>query len=246
MQLKLTSLSSVAQSFILVAACVAAPSVALADGAVLAWGDNTLGQRTIPTAALSGVTTIAGGAYHTIAVTRDTASCQTDLNQLWVQYDAMRADRDLWISQYDAMRSDRDALISQNTALTSYIAAQTSQITELTSQITALTSQNTSLTSQNTSLINQNTSLTSQITALTSQTTLLNSQNTSLNSQNTSLNSQIAALASQIAVLTSENATLDSENTALTAQLTCGDLNGDGEVNGGDLGKLLISWGQCQ
>ena len=218
MQLKLTSLSSVAQSFILVAACVAAPSVALADGAVLAWGDNTLGQRTIPTAALSGVTTIAGGAYHTIAVTRDTASCQTDLNQLWVQYDAMRADRDLWISQYDAMRSDRDALISQNTALTSYIAAQTSQITELTSQITALTS----------------------------QTTLLNSQNTSLNSQNTSLNSQIAALASQIAVLTSENATLDSENTALTAQLTCGDLNGDGEVNGGDLGKLLISWGQCQ
>ena len=37
-----------------------------------------------------------------------------------------------------------------------------------------------------------------------------------------------------------------AEITALTAQLNCGDLNGDGEVNGGDLGKMLISWGLCQ
>jgi alpha-tubulin suppressor-like RCC1 family protein len=43
-----------------------------------------------------------------------------------------------------------------------------------------------------------------------------------------------------------EIAALSSQNTALTAQLNCGDLNGDGEVNGADLGRMLISWGQCQ
>jgi hypothetical protein len=38
----------------------------------------------------------------------------------------------------------------------------------------------------------------------------------------------------------------DAQIAALTAQLNCGDLTGDGEVNGADLGKMLISWGQCQ
>ncbi len=80
MQLKLTSLSSVAQSFIVVAACMAAPSVALADGVVLAWGNEGErvggslgdfpgdGRCTIPAAAQSGVTAIAGGGNHTIAL----------------------------------------------------------------------------------------------------------------------------------------------------------------------------------
>jgi hypothetical protein len=38
----------------------------------------------------------------------------------------------------------------------------------------------------------------------------------------------------------------DAQITALTTRLNCGDLDGDGEVNGGDLGRLLIGWGQCQ
>jgi hypothetical protein len=33
---------------------------------------------------------------------------------------------------------------------------------------------------------------------------------------------------------------------ALTARLNCGDLDGNGEVNGADLGRMLISWGPCQ
>ena len=74
MQLKLTSLSSVARSFILVAACVAAPlfcaSRASADisGFVTAWGATYDGQCTIPASANSGVTAIACGDSHTIAL----------------------------------------------------------------------------------------------------------------------------------------------------------------------------------
>jgi hypothetical protein len=43
-----------------------------------------------------------------------------------------------------------------------------------------------------------------------------------------------------------EIATLTASNAALTARLNCGDLDGDGAVNGADLGRMLISWGQCQ
>ena len=60
-----------------------------------------------------------------------------------------------------------------------------------------------------------------------------------------SYQAEIATLTSQNTALTSENVTLDSENTALTAQLNCGDLNGDGEVNGADVGLVLINHGPC-
>ena len=43
-------------------------TIALKDGAVLAWGDNDSGQCDIPASAQSGVTAIAGGGYHTIAL----------------------------------------------------------------------------------------------------------------------------------------------------------------------------------
>ncbi len=43
-------------------------TVALRDGAVLAWGYNYDGQCTIPTSATSGVTAIGAGSYHTVAV----------------------------------------------------------------------------------------------------------------------------------------------------------------------------------
>ena len=43
-------------------------TIALKNGAVLAWGNNSYGQCTIPASALSGVTAIAGGYYHNIAL----------------------------------------------------------------------------------------------------------------------------------------------------------------------------------
>ena len=49
-------------------ACGIAHTIALKDGAVLAWGDNEVGQCGIPAAATSGVRAIAGGGSHTIAV----------------------------------------------------------------------------------------------------------------------------------------------------------------------------------
>ena len=44
-----------------------APSVAAPSGPVVAWGDNTFGQTTVP-AGLSGVTAIAAGWYHSLAL----------------------------------------------------------------------------------------------------------------------------------------------------------------------------------
>ena len=43
-------------------------TIALKDGAVLAWGNNYYGQCTIPAFASSGVSAIASGGYHTIAL----------------------------------------------------------------------------------------------------------------------------------------------------------------------------------
>jgi hypothetical protein len=42
-----------------------------------------------------------------------------------------------------------------------------------------------------------------------------------------------------------EIAALTASNAALTAQLNCGDLNGDNEVNGADVGLQLINYGPC-
>ena len=40
-------------------------------GSVVAWGDNDFGQTTVPFAAQSGVTAIATGDYHTVALKHD-------------------------------------------------------------------------------------------------------------------------------------------------------------------------------
>jgi alpha-tubulin suppressor-like RCC1 family protein len=50
-----------------------APSVAqaaIADS-VLAWGDNDYGQTTLPVAAQNGLTAIAAGSYHSVALKND-------------------------------------------------------------------------------------------------------------------------------------------------------------------------------
>ena len=185
MQLKFTSISSVAQSFIVVAACVAAPSVALADtGGVLVWGFNNYGQCNIPASANSGVSAIAGGTYHTIALKGGAVLAwgagttnQTNGGINWTEY----------------------------------------------GQCTIPASANSGVTSIAGSLYDT----------------------IALARDAASYQAEIATLTSQNTALTSENVTLDSENTALTAQLNCGDLNGDGEVNGADVGLVLINHGPC-
>src|SRR6185437_2336259 len=42
----------------------------MADGTVVAWGNNTNGQCSVP-AALSNVVAIAAGSFHSLALTRD-------------------------------------------------------------------------------------------------------------------------------------------------------------------------------
>ena len=42
-----------------------------------------------------------------------------------------------------------------------------------------------------------------------------------------------------------EIAALSAANAALTARLECGDLDGDGEVAGSDLGLVLLNFGPC-
>jgi hypothetical protein len=37
----------------------------------------------------------------------------------------------------------------------------------------------------------------------------------------------------------------DAQNATLTAQLECGDLDGDGEVGGADIGLVLLNFGPC-
>lgn len=56
----------------------------------------------------------------------------------------------------------------------------------------------------------------------------------------------IVVAADGYSLLPTSNAALTAANAALNAQLNCGDLDGDGKVNGADLGRMLISWGQCQ
>ena len=46
----------------------ASAAQAQVTGGVLAWGSNSEGQTTIPASALSGVSAIAGGGFHTIAL----------------------------------------------------------------------------------------------------------------------------------------------------------------------------------
>ncbi len=55
---------------LLAALCFAAPRAHASGGTVIGWGDNHYGQVNIP-ADLSGVTNIAAGAFHSLALKSD-------------------------------------------------------------------------------------------------------------------------------------------------------------------------------
>jgi len=71
--MKTNSIStSLAVPLLLLCAC---PQASVAQAAttygVVAWGDNEYGQTTVPVAAQSGVTAIAAGRAHTVALKND-------------------------------------------------------------------------------------------------------------------------------------------------------------------------------
>jgi hypothetical protein len=207
MQIKLVSSSLVAQSFIVVAACVAAPlfcaSRASADtsGFVTAWGNNDYDQCNIPAAAAtSGVSAIASAcnAAHTIAL-KDGAVLAWGYNKFG-QCNIPAAAQ----SGVSAIAGGGAHTIAlKNGAVLAWGHNWDGQCTIPNSFIRGV-----------------------YAIAGGGYHTI------ALNRDIPSYQAEIAALSSQ--------------NTALTAQLNCGDLNGDGEVNGADLGRMLISWGQCQ
>ena len=203
MPIKLTSSSFVAQSFIVVAACVATSSVAMAQtGSVLAWGLNNEVQCTIPTSANSGVAAIAGGAYHTIAL-KDRAVLAWGRNsedQCTIPASANSGVSSIAGGEYHTIACD-GLDCNVDGVLDTFEIAQDPTLDR-----------------------NLNGTLDScDIVA-----------NPAIDSNQNGIPDSVDLAAANARV------------TALTAQLNCGDLNGDGEVNGADLGKLIIGWGQCQ
>ena len=234
MQLKLTSLSSVAQSFILVAACVAAPSVAMADfGGVLAWGYNDLGQCTIPDSANSGVTAIASGSYHTIAL-KDGAVLAwgwNDYGQCTIPDSANSGVTAIAGGTYQTIALTRDAASYQ-------------------AEIATLTSLNAALTAQlNCGDLNGDGEAGSADIGFLlmgfGQCNITASANSGVSAITRGGGLHTIALTRDAASYQAEIATLTSQNAALTAQLNCGDLDGDGEAGSADLSLLLMGYGQC-
>ena len=302
MQLKLTSLSSVARSFIVVAACVAAPSVALADtGGVLVWGFNNYGQCNIPASANSGVSAIAGGTYHIIAL-KDGAVLAWGYNQYGecnIPDSANSGVSAIAGGEYHTIALKGGAVLAWGAGTTNQTngginwteygqciipASANSGVSAIaggalftialkggavlawgyngSGQCTIPDSANSGVSaiaggSSHTIALkagavlawgyNGSGQCTIPASANSGVTSIAGSlyDTIALARDAASYQAEIATLTSQNTALTSENVTLDSENTALTAQLNCGDLNGDGEVNGADVGLVLINHGPC-
>ena len=202
MQLKITSISSVARSFIVVVAMCAASfycaSSASADisGAVLAWGDNDNGQcAPMYNSAKNGVSAIAGGYGHTIAIKNGVvlawglngkgqctipATADSGVSAIaggWYHTIALKGGTDCNVDSIsDTVEIAQDPTLDRN------------------------------------------------------------------------LNGELDSceIAADPTLDRNSNGIIDLvEIAALTAQLNCGDLDGDGEVNGADIGLMLVSYGPC-
>ena len=204
MQLKLTSLSSVARSFIVVAAicaaslfCASSASAQTTSGFVTAWGSNQNGPCNKPVAALSGVTAIAGGFRHAIAL-KDGAVLAWGYNGYGNC--TIPADAQSGVSAIAGGGAHTIAL--KNGAVLAWGYNEFGQCT------------------------------------------IPNSANREVYAiagggyDTIAFNRDIPSYQAGIAALTAQNA-------ALTAQLNCGDLDGNGEVNSADIGLMLVSYGPC-
>ena len=247
MHIKLTSSSFVAQSFILVAACVAAPLFCAAsasadiNGFVTAWGYNDFGQCTIPGSATSGVSAIAGGVYHTIALKGGAVLAwgNNGSGQCTIPASASSG-----VSAIAGGYSHTIALIGGTDCDNNSF----SDTVEITQDPTLDRNGNGNLDRCD---IRDNPALDRNVNGIPDSYEIAQNPLLDLNGngvldtyeilQNPGIDSNQNGVPDSADI-----AAANAQVAALTARLNCGDLNGDGEVNGGDLGKLLISWGQCQ
>jgi alpha-tubulin suppressor-like RCC1 family protein len=222
-------------SMVTLLAAAGAVQTAHAGGVVRAWGDNYFGQSTVPTD-LGACTAVAGGTYHSLAVRKDggvrawgdntygQSTVPTDLGACTAVAGGDR--HSLAVRKDGGVRAWGDNTFGQSNVPTDLGACTAvaggfrhSLALRLDGGVRAWGYNDQGQCDVPTDL--------GACTAVAA--------------------GGFHSLALTDALDSNHNGILDSvEIAALTAQLNCGDLDGDGEVNGADLGKVLIGWGQCQ
>lgn len=243
-------------------------TVALKDGAVLAWGLNNRGQCTTPLRAMSGVTGISGGVEFTVVLApsdcdgdgiSDIAAiaagvadvdangipdaCEVDCNENQVPdgYElaiGTAADHNAngTLDVCD-IAADPTLDLDQDGILDSYQIAQNPPLDS---------NQNGILDRVELAVANaQVADLSTQNAALVSQVQTLAAQSDQLLAQNADLQLQLTGLSISYDSLAAIYNDLATQSAAQAVRLNCGDLDGDGEVGGADIGLVLLNFGPC-
>ena len=215
-------------------------TIALKDGAVLAWGDNSNGQCTIPASANSGVSAIADGAYHTIAL-KDGAVLAWGYND----FGACTIPDAAQSGVTAIAGGDFHTIALKNGAVMAWGRNDYDQCTipdAAQSGVTAIAGgYGHTIALKDTDCDVDSISDTVEI-----------AQDPTLD-RNLSGTLDSCDIAANPAIDSNQNGIPDSVDlaaanaqvAALTAQLNCGDLDGNGEVNGADVGLQLMNYGPC-
>jgi hypothetical protein len=235
-------------SMVTLLAAAGAVQTAHAGGIVRAWGFNDFGQCTVPTD-LGACTAVAAGSYHSLALRQDggvrawglndSGQCTvpTDLGRCFavaggyahsvaLAFDPLDRNNN---GTLDSVEISNDPTLDRNNngIVDSWEIFENPMLDRNSNGIL------------DSAEIAQNPTLDRDRNGILDSWELVNIVNADRNNNGVLDVAEVSEKDAQIVALTASNA-------ALTARLNCGDLNGDGEVNGGDLGRMLISWGQCQ